>query len=67
MPWLHALRKTDKAAYASCRSRIEALASFGHELRRPLADVPLADIERAAIRMKEFRGNPGAYAAEMDL
>src|SRR5437870_4616741 len=36
--WLHDLRRTNERAWANCRVRIELLAQFGHELRRPAAD-----------------------------
>lgn len=36
--WLRELRRKQRKAYAKCAARIEALASFGHELRRPMAD-----------------------------
>src|SRR2546425_6102991 len=36
--WLRDLLKTNEKAWAHCRARIELLAQFGHELRRPAAD-----------------------------
>src|SRR5437016_12494554 len=36
--WLRELMKTNEKAWAHCRARIELLAQFGHELRRPAAD-----------------------------
>jgi phage-related protein len=36
--WLRDLMKTNEKAWAHCRARIELLAQFGHELRRPAAD-----------------------------
>ena len=36
--WLADLRKTNAKAWANCRAKIEMLAQFGHELRRPAAD-----------------------------
>ncbi|MGO8764787.1 MAG: type II toxin-antitoxin system RelE/ParE family toxin [Limisphaerales bacterium] len=36
--WLGDLMKTNQKAWAHCRARIEMLAQFGHELRRPAAD-----------------------------
>ncbi len=36
--WLRELRRTNQRAWANCRARIELLAQFGHELRRPAAD-----------------------------
>ncbi len=38
LAWLVKLRKRDQRAYASCVAAVERLATFGHELRRPLAD-----------------------------
>jgi phage-related protein len=36
--WLADLKKTNAKAWANCRVKIEMLAQFGHELRRPAAD-----------------------------
>lgn len=36
--WFAALRRTNEKAWAHCRARIELLAQFGYELRRPAAD-----------------------------
>lgn len=36
--WLRELLETNPRAWAHCRARIEMLAQFGHELRRPAAD-----------------------------
>jgi hypothetical protein len=36
--WLRELMETNEKAWANCRARIELLAQFGHELRRPAAD-----------------------------
>jgi phage-related protein len=36
--WLADLMKTNVKAWANCRAKIEMLAQFGHELRRPAAD-----------------------------
>jgi phage-related protein len=36
--WLRTLRRANVRAWANCRARIELLAQFGHELRRPAAD-----------------------------
>ena len=36
--WLRELMDTNQKAWAHCRARIELLAQFGHELRRPAAD-----------------------------
>src|SRR5437762_11646624 len=38
LKWLKELRRTNVRAWANCRARIELLAQFGHELRRPAAD-----------------------------
>lgn len=39
LEWLSALRTSNPKAWANCRARIELLAQFGHELRRPAADI----------------------------
>lgn len=39
LDWLKKLRRTDELAYGKCVAAIERLATFGHELRRPLADL----------------------------
>jgi phage-related protein len=36
--WLQELLDSNERAWANCRARIELLAQFGHELRRPAAD-----------------------------
>ena len=36
--WLEDLLGSNERAWANCRARIELLAQFGHELRRPAAD-----------------------------
>jgi phage-related protein len=36
--WLTELLHENKKAWANCRARIEMLAAFGHELRRPASD-----------------------------
>lgn len=36
--WLRELMGTNEKAWANCRVRLELLAQFGHELRRPAAD-----------------------------
>jgi hypothetical protein len=36
--WLAELLGRNERAWANCRARIELLAQFGHELRRPAAD-----------------------------
>lgn len=39
LDWLKELRERDQKAYANCVVAIERLAEFGHELRRPTADI----------------------------
>ena len=39
LEWLTTLRKTNQRAYETCVAAVERLAVFGHELRRPLADL----------------------------
>ena len=39
LDWLNELRQRDPRAYANCLAVIERLAEFGHELRRPAADL----------------------------
>jgi len=39
LDWLRELRRSDQRAYESCVAAIGRLAEFGHELRRPLADI----------------------------
>jgi phage-related protein len=38
LEWLNQLVKSDKKGYANCISRIEQLAEYDFELRRPAAD-----------------------------
>lgn len=37
--WLKELRRRDRMGFAKCAARIRELAQFGHELRRPSADI----------------------------
>lgn len=36
--WLNELKSKDRKAFAKCISKMQLLAMFGHELRRPEAD-----------------------------
>ena len=36
--WLAAIEKRNRKTYEKCRSYLQRLADFGHELRRPTAD-----------------------------
>lgn len=36
--WLRGLLQSNARAWSNCRARLELLARFGHELRRPAAD-----------------------------
>ena len=36
--WLRELRQKDRNGFAKCAERIQRLAQFGRELRRPVAD-----------------------------
>jgi hypothetical protein len=38
LDWLNKLSKRDRKGYANCVARIEQLAEYGFELRRPAAD-----------------------------
>ncbi len=44
LDWLVKLRGRDTKAYATCVAKIRLLAAFGHELRRPTADLLQDDI-----------------------
>jgi phage-related protein len=50
LDWLKQLRRTDQRAYESCVAAIGRLAEFGHELRRPLADILRDGIYELRIR-----------------
>jgi phage-related protein len=50
LDWLKDLRRSDQRAYASCIAAIGRLADFGHELRRPLADILRDGIYELRIR-----------------
>jgi phage-related protein len=50
LDWLKELRRTDQRAYESCVAAIGRLAEFGHELRRPLADILRDGIYELRIR-----------------
>ena len=53
--WLKELRRTNRLAYAKCVARLRRLAAFGHELRRPEADLLRDGIHE--LRAKKGRGN----------
>ena len=50
LDWLGKLRKTNPRAYETCAAAVERLAAFGHELRRPLADLLRDGIYELRIR-----------------
>ncbi len=50
LAWLKELRRADQRAYESCVAAIGRLAEFGHELRRPLADILRDGIYELRIR-----------------
>ena len=50
LDWLKELWRSDRKAYESCVAAIERLASFGHELRRPLSDILRDGIHELRIR-----------------
>jgi len=50
LDWLKKLRRSDQQAYAKCIAAIERLAEFGHELRRPLADLLRDGIHELRVR-----------------
>jgi hypothetical protein len=50
LDWLRDLRKTNLKAYSTCVAAVQRLAEFGHELRRPVADLLRAGIHELRIR-----------------
>ncbi len=50
LDWLKALRRSDQRAYERCVAAMGRLAEFGHELRRPLADILRDGIHELRIR-----------------
>src|ERR1700693_2077435 len=50
LEWLAEVRRTNPQAYETCVAAIERLAAFGHELRRPLADLLRDGIHELRIR-----------------
>jgi phage-related protein len=50
LDWLKELRRSDQRAYETCVAAIERLVEFGHELRRPLADLLRDGIYELRIR-----------------
>jgi hypothetical protein len=50
LDWLKELHRSDQPAYARCVAAIARLAEFGHELRRPLADILRDGIYELRIR-----------------
>ena len=53
--WLKDLRRYDPRAYEKCVAAVERLAEFGHELRRPIADLLRDGIHE--LRIKKGRVN----------
>ena len=53
--WLNELKRKDKKAFAKCLGKIRLLAAFGHELRRPNADLLRDEIYE--LRIKHGRVN----------
>lgn len=55
--WLEALARRDRQGLAKCAERIRRLAQFGHELRRPVADILRDEIYelRAKKRTVQYR------------
>ena len=51
LEWLRELRRTDRRAYEKCVAAIGRLAEWGHELRRPLADLLRDGIYELRIRI----------------
>ncbi len=49
--WLKELRQTDAKAFTKCRAALARLASLGHELRRPEADLLRDGIYELRIRI----------------
>lgn len=50
LDWLKMLRNTDPKAFTKCRAALARLASLGHELRRPEADLLRDGIHELRIR-----------------
>jgi phage-related protein len=50
LDWLKELRRSDHRAYGTCVAAIERLGTFGHELRRPLADLLRDGIHELRVR-----------------
>src|SRR6266852_8348528 len=50
LDWLKELRRSDHRAYETCVAAIERLGTFGHELRRPLADFLRDGIHELRVR-----------------
>jgi hypothetical protein len=48
--WLGELQHSDRAAYVKCRAAIALLKQFGHELRRPAADLLRDGIRELRVR-----------------
>lgn len=49
--WLEELRRRDRRGLAKCAERIRSLAQFGHELRRPSADILRDEIHELRAKM----------------
>ncbi len=44
LDWLNELKRKKMKGFLSCAARIDRLATYGHELRRPVADYLRDDI-----------------------
>ena len=50
LDWLRRLRRADRRGYAKCVARVQRLAEFGYELRRPEADFLRDGIHELRVR-----------------
>ena len=57
LEWLQELKRKNMKGFLNCAARIDRLATYGHELRRPLADYLRDDIYelRAKHRNVQYR------------
>jgi hypothetical protein len=51
LEWLNFLRRRNERGYAKCLAAIRLLAKFGHELRRPQADILRDGIRELRIKV----------------
>ena len=64
--WLERLRHQDRTGFAKCVVRLRELFQYGHELRRPAADILRDGIHELRAKAHERGDECGSYPAKPD-